>query len=149
MRGEGLAERVEVLGRQREAGGGAVPAEALEVLGAGLKRRVQIEAGDAAAAAPTAALAVERDDHDRTVMALDQPRGDDPDHTGVPVVAGDDQAKCLAQGSGRSRRAASAAVSTSRSRARRSELARLSSAAISSARASSSVSSNSTPASAR
>ena len=73
-----------------------------------------------------------------------------PTTPGMPVLAGEHQARALrAAASGSSRRAASAAVSTSRSVARRSEFARPSSTAISSARASSSVSISSTPASAR
>ena len=95
--GEGLAERVEVLGPQREPGGGAMAAEAEQVLGAGLERREQVEAGNAAARAAPAPLAVERDDHDRAVVALDQARGDDADDAGVPALAGQDQPRRLAQ----------------------------------------------------
>ena len=63
-------------------------------------------------------------DHDRgPVVALDQPRGDDPDHAGVPALAGDAPAPAPRAGrSGSSRRAASAAASTSRSVARRSRV---------------------------
>ena len=150
MGGERRAERLEVLGPQRQPGGGPVAAEALQVLGACLERGVQVEAGDAATGAAPSALAVEGDDDDRTVVALDQPRGDDPDHAGMPALARERPARALPSAP----RAARAAPlrppsSTSRSVARRSELARLSSSAICFARASSSVSSSSTPASAR
>ncbi len=89
--GEGGAEGVEVLRPQRQPRRRPVAAEALELLGACLQRRQQVEAGDAAARAAAAALAVERDDDHRAVVALDQPRGDDPDHAGMPALAGEDQ----------------------------------------------------------
>ena len=91
----------------------------------------QVEAGDAAPRAAALALAVERDHDRRPVVALDQPRGDDPDHARDASPRRRRRAPApRAARSGSSRRAASAAASTSRSVARRSPLARLSSAAI-------------------
>ena len=78
-------------GAQRQPGRGLVAAEGLEVLGARLERRVQIEAGDAAPRAAPSPLAVERDDDDGTVVALDQPRGDDADHARVPALTREHQ----------------------------------------------------------
>ena len=98
--GERLAEGVQALGPQLEPGGGAMPAEADQVLGAGLEPGKQVEAGDAAPRAAAAALAVEGDHDRRPVVALDQPRGDDPDHSGMPALAGDDQRRHLAQSLG-------------------------------------------------
>ena len=49
-----------------------------------------------AAALPVAFRA--RDQDDGAVVALDQPRGDDPDHALVPVLAGDDVAAAAAAG---------------------------------------------------
>ena len=95
--GERLAEGVEALRLERQAGGRPVPAEAGQVLGACLQRGEQVEAGDAAPRAPSPALAVERDDDRRPVVALDHPRGDDPDHSRVPALSGHDQSRRLAQ----------------------------------------------------
>ncbi len=73
-----------------QAGGGAVAAEALEVLAAGREAGVQVVGRDRAAAA-LAALAVERDQDDRARVAVDEARGDDADHALVPALAGGDQ----------------------------------------------------------
>ncbi len=110
-----------------EAGGGAVAAVAAQVLGAGAQPAEQVEGLDAAPR-PPARLTVERDHHDRPPVALDQPRGDDPDHPGMPVLAAQHVAGALARG----RRSAPRPRSVMRlSTWRRSELARSSSSAIS------------------
>ena len=56
-------------------------AVAIEVLGAGVQRPEQVKAGDAPPR-PLAVVAVERDQDRRPVIALDDPRGDDPDTPG-------------------------------------------------------------------
>ncbi len=61
--GEGGAELVDAVGGELDARGGAVAAEAVELLGAGLERGEQIEAGDAAAGAAGAAVGVDREQH--------------------------------------------------------------------------------------
>ena len=86
LRGERVGERARRLGQDREPGGGAVAAEALEVLRQARERAVQVERGDRPAGAlpvrPSPAM-----QHDRPVEALDEARGDDPDHALVPVLA--------------------------------------------------------------
>ena len=86
LRGERVGERLDALGPDREAGRGAVPAEALEVARARAERAVQVERRDRSARALPELVAA-GDQHDRTVEALDEPRGDDPDHALVPVLA--------------------------------------------------------------
>ena len=49
---------------------------------------MQVERADAASGA-AARVAVERDDHARPVVALDHPRGHDPDHARVPPLPGE------------------------------------------------------------
>ena len=61
-----------------------VAAEALQVLGGARQPGVQVVRRDAARRAAAAAGAVEPDQHEGAVVALDQARGDDPDHAGVP-----------------------------------------------------------------
>ena len=86
--GEGFGERVDVLLRNREAGSRTVAAPAPEQAGAGAERGVQVEGGDRPAGSlPVAVGACDEDDW--AVVALDEPRGDDPDHALVPVGAGD------------------------------------------------------------
>jgi hypothetical protein len=86
--GEGCRERLDALGVDRQAGRGPVPAEALEMLGAFRKGAVEVEGrGRAPGALPLAVGA--RDQHDRPVEALDEPRGDDADHALVPALVGE------------------------------------------------------------
>ena len=68
----------------RQAGGGAVAAELLQLAGAGRQPGVQVVGGDAAPRS-LGALVADRDQHHRPAVALDQPRGDDADHALVPV----------------------------------------------------------------
>ncbi len=78
------AKRLELLGLDREAGRRPVTAEALA--GAprhAAERGVEVE-GDRAARSLPACLAA-RDEHDRPVVALDEPRRDDADHALVPA----------------------------------------------------------------
>jgi hypothetical protein len=80
-------EALDGAGGDVEAGRHAVTAVAAEMRGAGGQRRMQIEGGDAPAGpAPLAGL-VERDQHARTPVPLDQPRRDDPDDPRVPPLA--------------------------------------------------------------
>ena len=88
MRREGVGERLDLGRVDREAGGGAMPAEPLEMLGAGGQATVEVErAGRAARALPVPVRA--RDQHDRAVEALDEPGRDDPDHALVPGLVGE------------------------------------------------------------
>ena len=84
MRREGLGERLELVGADGETRGGAVAAEPLEMVGARVERRVQVECGDRPAGA-LPAVARAGDQHDRPVEPLHEPGGDDADHALVPV----------------------------------------------------------------
>ena len=64
---------------------GAVAAVAAQVHRPRVQRAEQVKAGDAAARA-TAGVPVERHQHRGAVVALDDPRGDDPDHPRMPVL---------------------------------------------------------------
>ena len=75
----------------RQPGGGTVTAEALRCAGARAEARVQVERRHRAARALPLAVGA-GDQHDRPVVALDEPRGDDADHALVPALAGDDVA---------------------------------------------------------
>ncbi len=74
--------------RDRQPGGGAVPAVAVEVAAARGQPAEQVERRDRAAR-PGALGAVERDQHRRPVVALGDPRGHDPDHARVPALGGE------------------------------------------------------------
>src|SRR3989441_3093346 len=87
-RREHLRELVQALGADGEAGRGPMAAEALERLGAGCERRVEIERGDRAARAFPVPVAA-GDEDDRPVEALDESRGDDSDHALVPALVGE------------------------------------------------------------
>ncbi|HEX3238696.1 MAG TPA: hypothetical protein VHR18_01010 [Solirubrobacterales bacterium] len=90
-------ERLDVFGADRETRGRPVPSKALQVLGASLQCRQQVEAGDATPTPPPHPLFIEGDHDHGPVVALDQPRGDDPNHAGMPTLAGEDVAGRLAQ----------------------------------------------------
>ena len=91
-------KRVEVLGPQLQPGGGAVPAEADQVLRAGLERRPAGRSRGCCAPSPRPPPSSSSEiDDDGPVVALDQARGDDPDHARVPALAGEDEARRLAQ----------------------------------------------------
>ncbi len=64
---------------------------------AGGERAEQVEAGDAAARAAAAPLGVERDQDHGPAVALDDPRGDDPDDARMPALAGKHQPGRLAE----------------------------------------------------
>ena len=83
-------KRSDVVRQDREPGCGPVAAVALEVLRARAQAAVQVERRDRAARPDPGALLRARDEDDRTVEALHEPRGHDPDHAAVPVLAGDD-----------------------------------------------------------
>ena len=148
--GEGLAEGVEALRLAAPARRRRGARRSGQVLGAGLEAGEQVEAGDAAPRAAPAALAVERDHDRRPVVALDQPRGDDPDH----ARDASPRRRRPAPAPRAARRAAPAAPPRRRRRPpARSPAARRwpdsARSAISAARAASSVRNSSTPASAR
>src|SRR3954469_6097473 len=89
LRSERVGERLHELRHDRQAGGGAVPAESLEELRAAAQRAVQVERRNRPARALPRTLAA-REQDDGTVVALDEPRRHDADHALVPVVAPDD-----------------------------------------------------------
>ena len=68
----------------RQARGGAMAAELLQLPGARAQPGVQVVGGDAASRA-LGTLVADRDQHHRPAVALDQPRRHDPDHALVPV----------------------------------------------------------------
>ena len=74
-----------------------MPTEPNQVLGARLQSGKQVEAGNAASRASPTTLTIKRDHQDGPVVALDQARGDDPDHPGVPALTGDDEATSVSQ----------------------------------------------------
>ena len=70
-----------------------------QVLAAGRERRVQIEAGHAAARADArlAAQLVERNQHHRPMILLGQPAGHDADHARVPAAPGEHERRHVAR----------------------------------------------------
>jgi hypothetical protein len=68
----------------RQARGGAMAAELLQLPGARAQPGVQVVCGDAAPRA-LGTLVADRDQHHRPAVALDQTRRHDPDHALVPV----------------------------------------------------------------
>ena len=95
VRGERRREGLDALGRDRQTRRGAMAAEALEVRRARAEPAVQVERRDRAAGALPLAVGA-GDQHDRPVVPLDEPRGDDADHALVPALAGDDVAAAAA-----------------------------------------------------
>src|SRR5947208_2816549 len=67
------------------------------MLRAGLEASQQVEARNAPSGPPPAAVGLQRDDHNRPVVPLNQPRGNDPDNAWVPSLSRDDQPRCLPQ----------------------------------------------------
>jgi hypothetical protein len=84
--GEGFGECLHIFGTDGETGGRPVSTPAAEQAGAGSECAVQVEGRDRAAGAGPLLVSA-RDEHDRAVEALDEPRRDDPDHSAVPVFA--------------------------------------------------------------
>ena len=82
------AERVDLRGGDRAAGGGAVAAVAQQVVRAGVQAAEQVEHRDRAPGAGPL-LPVQRDDDGRAVMALGDPARDDADDARVPALAGE------------------------------------------------------------
>src|SRR3989449_1368966 len=70
----------------REPGRGSMPSKADEMLGTTGEAAVQVEAPDRAPRPFPPPLAP-RDQHDRPVIAIDEPGGDDPDDSLVPFLA--------------------------------------------------------------
>src|SRR5262249_59783740 len=87
-RGEGGREGPDLRGPDRQAGRGAVTAEALEVRRARRERRVEVERSRRSPR-PLPVAVRAGDQHDRPAEALDETRGDDPDHALVPVGTGE------------------------------------------------------------
>ena len=85
---ERLAERLDAVAGDGQAGRGAVAAVAQQLVGAGGEAGEEVEARDRAAGA-RALVAVERDQDGRAVVALGDAGGDDPDHARVPALGGE------------------------------------------------------------
>ena len=85
---ERLAEGVDLRAGDRQARRGLVAAVAQQVPGARVQAAEQVEGADRAARA-AALLTVERDQDRGPVVALGDPRGDDPDHAGMPALGGE------------------------------------------------------------
>ena len=81
---ERLAERLDAVWVDRQAGSCSVPAESLEMLRAGRERAVQVEAPDGAPGAFPPVLGFRDQDH-RAAETLHEARRDDADHADVPV----------------------------------------------------------------
>ena len=88
-------ERLQASGSNREAGGGAMAAEALQMLRARAERAVQVEGRRSSGPSPSSRRRP-GDQDDGPVEALDQPRGDDPDDAFMPVLAPDHVAPAAA-----------------------------------------------------
>src|SRR5262249_21422539 len=86
---EWAREAVPLGGGDREAGRGAVPAPAQQVIRARRERAVEIERADRAARSLPRLLLPAGDQHDRPVVALDETGRDDSDHALVPVGVGE------------------------------------------------------------
>ena len=81
------------VGPDRQPRRRAMPAEALEMRRSRRRARAcRSKRGDRAAGALPAPSPCAGDQHDRPAEALHEPRGDDPDHALVPVLAPDDVA---------------------------------------------------------
>ena len=145
VRDERRAERVDAVARDRQPGGGAVAAVAQQVGARGIEPAEQVESRDRPARAG-ALVAVECDQHRGAMMALGDPRGDDPDHARMPTVGGEHVGR---RAGGDSATSFSASNRIRVSTSRRSWLTASSSAATARARCTSAVSSSSSPASAR
>src|SRR6266540_2149375 len=89
LRREGVRERLDPLREDRQARGRAMAAEALEVASARSQRAVEVERRDRPPRALPQPLRA-GDQDDRTVIALDETGGDDPDHALVPVLTPED-----------------------------------------------------------
>jgi hypothetical protein len=93
---EGRAERLDLPARDGAPGRRAVPAVTQQVPGARVEPGEQVEGGDRPPrAGPLVAL--ERQHHARAMVALGDPRGDDPDDPGMPALAGQHVGRLLAQ----------------------------------------------------
>ena len=88
---ECFGERIDLGRVDREACGGPMPAEALEMLGAGGQATVEVECTRRAARALPVPVRA-RDQDDRAMEALDETGRDDPDHAFVPGLVGEDVA---------------------------------------------------------
>ena len=82
---ERRAERLDLVAGDRQARCRLVAAVAGEVVRSGVQAAEQVERRDRAPGAG-ALVAVEGDQDRRAVVALGDPRGDDPDHAGVPAL---------------------------------------------------------------
>ena len=90
VRGERRRERLERARVDRQARGRAMPAEALEVLGARGERRRAGRTPAPSGPTPSRAPSVPAIRTTGPVVPLDEARGDDADHALVPVLARDD-----------------------------------------------------------
>ena len=85
MSRKGVREGLDALRPDREAGCRSMAPEALQMLGASREAPVQVK-GSRRPARPLPLLACPCDQDDGAVEALDEARGDDPDHAFVPAL---------------------------------------------------------------
>src|SRR4029078_11278661 len=97
MSDERVAECFDPACLQLDSGGGAMTAVAVQMGGAGVECREQVEALDAASPplAPPARFA--REDDRGLAVPMDEPRGDDPDAPRMPALAGDDDRRSITE----------------------------------------------------
>src|SRR5689334_17860118 len=96
---EGGGERVDELRETPPTCRPAMSAKSLAQMRAPAQRAVQVERRDRAPR-PRPGPVTPGEQDDRPVVALDEPRRDDPDHTFVPVLAPDDVCLAAALGLG-------------------------------------------------
>jgi hypothetical protein len=94
VRHQRSAERLHTACLDLQPGGHPMAAEPDQVLCARRQAGMQVVGGDAAPRPPTPALAVQRHEHERPVVALDQAGGHDADHAGVPTLPVEDMCDC-------------------------------------------------------
>ncbi len=87
---EGGGKSCDAAGGDGEPGGKGVAAVAVEIGGAGLQDLIKVKTADRTRRA-FAALAIQGNQHRRTMIALDEAAGDDADDAGMPAGSGEDE----------------------------------------------------------
>ena len=91
MRSEGLAESVDPLRLDLQAGRGTMAAVAGQMLATGVERAQEVESRDRTSRPAPPALGVEADQHHRNPMAFNHARCCHPHHPRMPALAGQHQ----------------------------------------------------------
>jgi len=89
-----LPEDVDSLALDLQAGGGTMPAEPREVLGASLERREEVEIRHSSAGSSPVSIRVDPDQADGHAVPLGKAGSDDSDDSGVPALTREDQCGC-------------------------------------------------------